>query len=331
MKLFFGGREVACPSTDKFTADTKTFGDPHYGMYKFLHIVDSNTLTRVIVSEGNTVESLVNAFVHIPNSQKFEALENLGNVGEEFVPAHLTGFVWHKNALQTWGLYTASRSSIIPYESQEKLVDDMSSSMTLQPSFIAIHLFEMDCAAEILASLADRICFSSQRVVLLLQFVSLHDHLHAFREWMVHIKSAAHKWQVIRIQRVDSRYVLVLKCEKQATFHNLADDKERQEVLGITGVKSCPWCGFAFEKDEKCSFMYCGLLENGNFTSLGCGRSFCWTCGKKYCGQHYDPETRQPTTGLKSQHDANCCKQESGFMQDAYCPGGHSSHCPKRW
>ncbi len=236
MNLFFGGKKVDLPTSDKFTVDTKTFGDPQYGTYKFLHIEDNKTQTRIIVSENIKIESLANAFVQIPNSQKFEPLENLEkpepldpnleDSGYEFLPKNLIGYFHNKNALKTWGLFEASsvesRSRMFSFESQSELpgcIYYAKIGRQTQPSFFAVHLFGMDNAVEILTTLARRVSSRSQRVVLLFQFSSLHDHSQLFNDWMSHIKSASDKWHIIRIQRVESRYVIVLRCEKKVSSH----------------------------------------------------------------------------------------------------------------
>ncbi len=97
-------------------------------------------------------------------------------------------------------------------------------------------------------------------------------------------------------------------------------------------VKICPHCGEMFCKDENCTFVYCGLGGDDVFrVGFGCGRSFCFACGKKYCGMHYDPKTGAKLTTYSSQHTNTCCLAEPGFQQDDYCPGGHSTHCATRW
>jgi len=76
----------------------------------------------------------------------------------------------------------------------------------------------------------------------------------------------------------------------------------------------------------------CGLDEHGVFhVGKGCGRAFCFACGKKYCEQQYDPNTGIRSTTFRSQHDTTCCTREQGFQQSEYCEGGHNPHCPKRW
>ena len=98
-------------------------------------------------------------------------------------------------------------------------------------------------------------------------------------------------------------------------------------------AKICPWCGRWALKDNACDYIFaCGLDSAGKFhIGAGCGRSWCWRCGKKYCSQYYDPVTGQRVPTAKDSHDANCCKSEHEFKQEDFCPGGHSGHCARRW
>ena len=97
-------------------------------------------------------------------------------------------------------------------------------------------------------------------------------------------------------------------------------------------AKMCPWCGRWALKDAACNYIFaCGLETKGKFNvRAGCGKPWCWQCGKKFCGQYYDPTTGQKI-GSKDSHDSECCKKEPGFKQEDYCPGGHNSHCNQRW
>ena len=63
----------------------------------------------------------------------------------------------------------------------------------------------------------------------------------------------------------------------------------------------------------------------------GCGKTWCWGCGLKFCGQYHDPVTGAKLPGAKDNHDAVCCTKETGFVKAEYCAGGCSSHCGKRW
>jgi hypothetical protein len=97
-------------------------------------------------------------------------------------------------------------------------------------------------------------------------------------------------------------------------------------------AKQCPWCARWCLKDNACSYIFaCGLDSKNVFhKDLGCGRSWCWTCGKKYCSQYYD-SNGQKLNSAKDNHSASCCRLEEGFKEEDYCPGGHSGHCGKRW
>lgn len=99
-------------------------------------------------------------------------------------------------------------------------------------------------------------------------------------------------------------------------------------------AKQCPWCERWCLKDDACNYIFaCGLqtCSNDFIIGGGCGRSWCWECGKKFCGQYINSETGQRDLSGREGHDHNCCKLENGFKQEEYCPGGHNSHCPKRW
>jgi len=97
-------------------------------------------------------------------------------------------------------------------------------------------------------------------------------------------------------------------------------------------AKQCPWCERWCLKDAACNYIFaCGLQTQGTFmVGAGCGRSWCWECGKKFCGQYMDPRTGYKMANARENHDANCCKQESGYKREDYCVGGHNSHCGPR-
>ena len=103
--------------------------------------------------------------------------------------------------------------------------------------------------------------------------------------------------------------------------------------MGLDDAKQCPWCKRWCLKDNACSYIFaCGLDHNNKFhVGFGCGKSWCWDCGKKYCSQYYDAITGKMLPDAKDRHTALCCKEEKDFRQEEYCPGGHSGHCPKRW
>ena len=97
-------------------------------------------------------------------------------------------------------------------------------------------------------------------------------------------------------------------------------------------AKQCPWCQRWCLKDNACDYIFsCGLdVKHGFIKNHGCGRSWCWTCGLKYCSQYHNPNTGERLSTAKDNH-GSCCEQEIGFIKGEYCPGGHSSHCPPRY
>ena len=50
----------------------------------------------------------------------------------------------------------------------------------------------------------------------------------------------------------------------------------------MSDAKQCPHCKTWALKDAGCSYIFaCGLDEKNTFQKdTGCGKSWCWTCGK---------------------------------------------------
>ena len=98
-------------------------------------------------------------------------------------------------------------------------------------------------------------------------------------------------------------------------------------------AKMCPWCERWSLKDNACNYIFaCGLdTKYGFMKGHGCGKSWCWGCGKKFCGQYYNQQTGVKMPGAKDNHDSICCTKEAGFKKEDFCAGGCSSHCAKRW
>jgi hypothetical protein len=102
----------------------------------------------------------------------------------------------------------------------------------------------------------------------------------------------------------------------------------------MADAKQCPWCSRWWLKDAACNYIFaCGLQTDTNtfFVGAGCGRPWCWKCGKKFCGIYIDPNTGIKNPIAKDAHDAQCCTKEPGFNTTDYCSGGHNSHCEKRF
>jgi hypothetical protein len=102
---------------------------------------------------------------------------------------------------------------------------------------------------------------------------------------------------------------------------------------GSTDAKQCPHCQRWCLKDAACDYIFaCGLdTRDGFVMGSGCGRSWCWVCGKKYCSQYIDIVTGKKLSNAKDNHTPFCCKEEGGFDEKNYCSGGHNPHCGKRW
>ena len=97
-------------------------------------------------------------------------------------------------------------------------------------------------------------------------------------------------------------------------------------------AKMCPWCERWALKDAACNYIFaCGLdTKTGFHIGQGCGRSWCWGCGKKFCRIYYDPVTGKKMPGARDNHDSGCCKNEEGYTRETYCMDGCSGHCPVR-
>lgn len=92
--------------------------------------------------------------------------------------------------------------------------------------------------------------------------------------------------------------------------------------------KSCPWCGELCDKDTNCNWVCCGFGADGVYRKFfGCGRQWCFQCGKKHCGQLFDPVTGARNTNVTTNHGTTCRCLDNG----EFCPGGHNSHAAPRW
>lgn len=102
----------------------------------------------------------------------------------------------------------------------------------------------------------------------------------------------------------------------------------------MNDAKQCPWCERWCLKDSACNYIFaCGLPTGSDkfVVGTGCGKSWCWLCGKKFCGLYIDPCSGKKMPDAKEHHNSKCCAKEPGFQQSDYCPGGHNSHCEKRF
>jgi hypothetical protein len=98
----------------------------------------------------------------------------------------------------------------------------------------------------------------------------------------------------------------------------------------------CPWCSRLCTKDSACNWVTCGLTKDAAGKDVfqiefGCGRQWCFTCGRKLCTALYDATSGTRHAGARTSHTADCCRAETGFSTSQYCGGGHNSHTAARW
>lgn len=95
-------------------------------------------------------------------------------------------------------------------------------------------------------------------------------------------------------------------------------------------ARACPWCNRPALKDAACNWVCCGVdTVHGFREGEGCARQWCFRCEKKLCGAPmHGPGA---TAGVRTSHDAHCCRAEAGFHERDYCRGGHNSHVARRW
>ena len=97
-------------------------------------------------------------------------------------------------------------------------------------------------------------------------------------------------------------------------------------------AKQCPWCARWCLKDAACNYIFACGLQTGTdifIVGTGCGRPWCWECGKKFCDVFVDPDTGNKTNG-RTFHNSECCKRDPSYVRQEFCPGGHNSHCAPR-
>lgn len=98
-------------------------------------------------------------------------------------------------------------------------------------------------------------------------------------------------------------------------------------MAAIEESMTCPWCLRPALKDRGCNFVVCGRTCTGFLVGGGCGRAWCFRCGKKLCGRMYDDSGAL----VDSNEDHNVGGGHNPSEDDPcdgpdYCPGGHNSH-----
>lgn len=99
-------------------------------------------------------------------------------------------------------------------------------------------------------------------------------------------------------------------------------NNEREEIIddGVYHIKimKCPHCGNRNKSLSKTNYIICGYNERG-YDESGCGKDWCFKCGKILCKNWKDHELNLMTNRY---HDAKCCikhakKYDASY--DNYC------------
>jgi hypothetical protein len=95
-------------------------------------------------------------------------------------------------------------------------------------------------------------------------------------------------------------------------------------------ARQCPHCERYSLKDDRCQFVVCGrdqsgFLRDADGNPLGCGRPWCFQCGKKLCGRVFNPDTGAVEDANEDHNHPTGPAREACSGPD-YCPGGHDSH-----
>ncbi len=356
MRALFGTQDVTDvvqKTKSPFEVNIRLFGDPQPGVYKFLKITQDNE--SVLVGEGDIVWQLKDTVLQPPACRVLASLDKfvrgkkglcLQNITSTPIPAIVS-----KQASSVQWIQDLEELDDIKLDTYDFVF--CSDLLLCVPNPIAL-LCQLHAALReggyCILSLPIATQPSSSPKATSMQFdnfLSMFDAKLA-NEHITASHAASNESCDFNVLRAMLRFALLIP--QYAQRH-----EERQVIVArkLTVVPSpqagvatkffdksqfpsdvmfCPHCGEMFCKDDRCSFVYCGLGGEDVFrVGFGCGRSFCYTCGKKYCGEHYDATNGQRLASFRENHDAVCCTLEAGFQQNEYCGGGHSTHCSRRW
>lgn len=335
---------LTCP----FEVHIRAFGDPQPGVYKYLKLTDGEC---VLVGEGDVVLNLKSCIRDPPRCARMSSLKS---------------YVAKKNGLWIPGF--ADMSECYKSVAQDAKSIDMFSQTTAMDRdayhFVVCcdSLLSMQNPLEFLCMLSNVISDGGYMIVAVpsvgkatVSDIETNTRFHTYLEAYdgkfenttpIEMPNIDHDFNLLRAllrfalltpiysQLYNTTQIIVAR-KARCSFTPSPNAISNQAFVFSQlpeDVKLCPHCGELFCKDDRCSFVYCGLGGDDVFrVGFGCGKSFCYQCGKKYCGQHYDPVTGRKLDTYSSKHSATCCREERGFQEFLYCPGGHSDHCAKRW
>jgi len=353
----FGGKDVTASllqaPPQNFKVSIQFFGDPKPNVYKFLKL--SNENDHVFVGENEVIANLHTAIDNLPVCRKLIPLQQFVQHKKSlFFAGSLPPIVpIQKYALSLDILYSFENQTTnkwnhvcnIPSNEYEFIYcgDTICSVTNPLKLVLEIHrvLKNEGIAVFAVANNANATPFSLEDLrVAKNECNDIIEKKHLKTKFDIHSLRLIVKetdFDIFQTQNFCNTIILVCQKKKQTEIVDEKHLDKKLEELPVafhfgSDVKMCPHCGEAFWKDERCSFMFCGLGEDGIFrVGYGCGRSFCFECGKKYCGYHYDKLTGKKLPFFTEQHNSTCCQTENGFRKEDYCPGGHSSHCAQRW
>ncbi len=69
--------------------------------------------------------------------------------------------------------------------------------------------------------------------------------------------------------------------DKQFKINNI--NLFENNVLDKIIIKNCPHCNMSNPSNENNTYIICGYYSNRGFDDNGCGKDWCFSCGKKLC------------------------------------------------
>lgn len=106
------------------------------------------------------------------------------------------------------------------------------------------------------------------------------------------------------------------------TFNRLADPKPNRTYVATEEVgkknnltsKKCPHCGYKCIATRNTAYIVCGYGNSG-FDWEGCGKDWCFKCGKMLCKSWEQDQLYLPTNRF---HDTKCCKKHATLHSYKY-------------
>lgn len=82
----------------------------------------------------------------------------------------------------------------------------------------------------------------------------------------------------------------------------------RQRNKDNISVKKCPHCGYKCSMSKDTTYTVCGYSSGSGYDWEGCGKDWCFKCGKMLCKNWEQDELYLPTNSF---HDSKCCKKHA--------------------